>query len=115
MTSPKAAGQRYIAVADHTHQMAAIARMLVDNLPKAETRSVPTMTVPALGVRIFSIFDSGAKMILPDVGKAFDFTNAKAVTELGWRPRSSQDAVLAAAESLKQLGQLKNAKPAQVK
>jgi hypothetical protein len=48
------------------------------------------------------------KLILPELGKKKNGTNEKARRMLGWAPRSSEEAIVATAESLVQLGLLKD-------
>jgi hypothetical protein len=45
---------------------------------------------------------------VPELGKMKNGTNAKAKRMLAWAPRSSEDAIVATAESLLQLGLLKS-------
>ena len=51
--------------------------------------------------------DPAVQQILPELGKARDATNAKAVRVLGWKPRSNEDTILATAEGLIRLGLVK--------
>jgi hypothetical protein len=45
---------------------------------------------------------------VPELGKQKNGTNAKARGLLGWKPRSSEEAIVASAESLMRLGLLKD-------
>ena len=63
-------------------------------------------------VRLASLRDPAVKQILPELGKKKNATNEKARRMLGWAPRSNEEAIVAAAESLVQLGLLKNGKAA---
>ena len=58
------------------------------------------------------VFDSHAMpwedRFIPELGKKKSCTNAKAKRMLGWSPRSNEECVVATAESLVQLGLLKN-------
>jgi hypothetical protein len=48
------------------------------------------------------------KQLIPELGKRRNGTNAKARGLLGWKPRTSEDAIVACAESLIRLGLLKD-------
>jgi hypothetical protein len=75
---------------------------------------VPTRLLPNFVVRIASMLDPAVKQIVPELGKTKNATNEKARRMLGWAPRSSEEAIVASAESLVRLGLLKDsARPAQ--
>jgi len=61
-------------------------------------------------VHLVSMFDPAVALIIPELGKYKTATNEKARTVLGWEPRSSEDAIVATAESLLRLGLLKGSK-----
>lgn len=82
MTEPSAAGERYIAVAGEPLSMTNVAALLRQNLGASAAR-VPTAEAA------FS----------PDTRRP-RASNAKARQSLGWSPRSSEDAILASADSL---------------
>jgi dihydroflavonol-4-reductase len=69
---------------------------------------VPTRQLPDWLVRIASMLDPTVKQILPELGKRKNATNEKARRLLGWSPRSSEDSIVATAESLVRLGLLKD-------
>ena len=50
------------------------------------------------------------KMLAPELGKIKNASNEKSRRVLGWAPRSTEEAVLATAESLIRLGLLKGSK-----
>jgi hypothetical protein len=52
--------------------------------------------------------DSAVKVILPELGKIKNATNEKARRMLGWAPRTNEQSIVAAAESLVRLGLLKD-------
>jgi hypothetical protein len=68
---------------------------------------VPTREAPNWLLHVGALFDSSIKGILPELGKRKNATNEKAKSVLGWVPRSNDEAVVAAAESLVRLGLLK--------
>jgi hypothetical protein len=64
--------------------------------------------VPNWLVRAAVLFDPAVKQVLPELGKAKNGSGEKAKRLLGWAPRSREDAIVAAAESLLRLGLLKD-------
>jgi nucleoside-diphosphate-sugar epimerase len=106
MIDPRAKGERFLAVAGDFLSMHDIAVVLKKRMGTA-ARRVPTWQLPNWMVRVAALRDPGAKQILPDLGKRKNATSAKASRVLGWTPRSSEDAIVATAESLVRLGLLK--------
>jgi dihydroflavonol-4-reductase len=51
-------------------------------------------------VRLASLVDPSVGQIVPELGKYKNATSEKARRLLGWNPRSTEDAIVAAAESL---------------
>ena len=74
----------------------------------ASAKRVPTRQLPDWLVRVAAIRDPAVKQILPELGKMKNATNEKARRMLGWAPRSSEEAIVATAESLMRLGLLKH-------
>jgi nucleoside-diphosphate-sugar epimerase len=107
MTDPAAAGERFLAVAGDFMSVLQIARVLKERMGAA-ARRVPARELPNFVVRLASLFDPAVKLILPELGKPKNATNAKARRLLGWSPRSSEEALVATAESLARLGLLKD-------
>jgi nucleoside-diphosphate-sugar epimerase len=106
MTDPVANGQRYLACAGDFMLFVEIARTLKERLGAA-ARRVPARELPDLLVRLVALVDPVARQIVPELGKFKNATSAKAQQQLGWMPRSREDAVVATAESLVQLGLVK--------
>jgi dihydroflavonol-4-reductase len=77
----------------------------------AAARRVPTWQLPNWLVRLAAIRDPAVRQILPELGKVKNATNEKAKRLLGWTPRSSEEALVATAESLMRLGLLKDSVP----
>ena len=71
-------------------------------------KRVPTRELPNWIVRLAALRDPAVKLILPELGKRKNATNEKAKRMLGWTPRSNEESVIATAESLVQLGLLKD-------
>ena len=107
MTHPSAQGERFLAVAGDSISMLDIAQVLKRRMGDSAKR-VPTRELPNWLVRIAAMRDPSLKVILPQLGKIKNATNEKARRLLGWNPRSTEDSIVATAESLVRLGLLKN-------
>jgi nucleoside-diphosphate-sugar epimerase len=102
MTHPAAKGERFLAVAGDFMLIHAIALVLKQKMGEAG-KKVPTRQLPNWLVRIAALADPAVKQILPELGKLKNGSNDKARRVLGWAPRSSEEAIVATAESLLQL------------
>jgi nucleoside-diphosphate-sugar epimerase len=112
MTHLAARGERFLAVAGDFISIREIAMVLKARLGAA-ARRVPTREVPNWMVRLAVLLDPAVKQVLPELGKVKNGSGEKARRLLGWSPRSREDAIVAAAESLMRFGLLKdNAKKA---
>jgi nucleoside-diphosphate-sugar epimerase len=107
MTNPAAKGERFLAVAGDFVSMLDIAKVLKSRMGAA-AKKVPTRVLPNWLVRIAAMRDPAVKQILPELGKTRNATNEKAKRMLGWMPRSNEESIVAAAESLVRLGLLKD-------
>lgn len=103
MTSPAAAGERFLAIAPRSMTVQEIAITLKRKLPELSKRT-PTRVLPNFLIRIVALFDPATASVIPQLGKFKDATNIKAKELLGWEPRSREDAIVATAESLVKLG-----------
>ena len=106
MTSPAAKSERFLATAEDFISMVEVAKVLKSRLGPAAKR-VPTRELPNWVVRLAAFRDPAVRLILPELGKVKNATNEKAKRLLGWKPRSNEEAILATAESMMQLGLLK--------
>jgi nucleoside-diphosphate-sugar epimerase len=106
MTDPAARGERFLAIGGDFVSMREIAQMLKEGAGDI-ARKVPTRALPSWLMRVVGLFDSQVKGILPELGKRKNASNEKARRLLGWAPRSPEEAVLATARSLSELGLLK--------
>ena len=106
MTHPEAAGERFLAVAGDFLSLRDIALVLKSRLGDA-ARRVPTRELPDWLLRVVALVDKSVGQIVPELGKHKNATSEKARRVLGWSPRSAEDALVATAESLAQLGLLK--------
>ena len=106
MTDPAAKGERFLAVAGDFLSILDIATILKRRLGAAAKR-VPTRQLPNWLVRLAALRDPVVKQITPELGIVKNATGEKARRVLGWNPRSSEEAIVATAESLVRLGLLK--------
>lgn len=98
MLAPAARGQRYIG-AGAFYWMADIARILRERVPQIAKR-VPKRSLPNWLVRLSAIVDPVVRDRLFELDKLRPVSADKARAELGWSPRSNDDAIVATAESL---------------
>ena len=104
MTDPAAAGQRFVAVAGRFLSMQEIARVLQTRMGSAASR-VSTRVLPNWTVRLTALFNATARLAAtPELGRRKNASSAKARDLLGWSPRPPDEAIVAAAESLVELG-----------
>jgi nucleoside-diphosphate-sugar epimerase len=106
MTSPAAKGERFLATAGDFISVAGIAKILKNRMGAAAER-VPTRQLPNWLVRLAALRDPAVKLILPELGRRKNATSEKARRVLGWAPRSTEEAIVATAESLLRLHLLK--------
>ena len=106
MVDPAAAGERFLAVSGDFMSIVQMARVLKARLGSA-ARRVPTIQLPNWLIRLAALRDPAIRQILPELGKRKNATSIKARSVLGWAPRSNDDAITATAESLLNLGLLK--------
>jgi nucleoside-diphosphate-sugar epimerase len=108
MANPAAKGDRFLAVAGESMTIQQIAYTLRSYMGKAAER-VPTRILPDWILRCIALFDSSVAELVPQLGMVKNCTNEKSRSVLGWSPRSNEDAIIATAESLMQLGLLHKA------
>jgi len=111
MTDPAAKGERFLAAGGDTMAIRDMA-VAVKRRLGAAAANIPTRELPDWLVRIGALFDPTLKNSIGELGKRKHIGNAKAKRMLGWSPRSNEDALVATAESLIQLGLVKPAKAA---
>jgi dihydroflavonol-4-reductase len=98
MTSPEAAGQRFIAAGEFLW-MSEIAAELRAGLGGIASK-VPTRTLPNIAVRLFARFDPGVRAVAPYLGHKHLHTADKARRVLGWQLRPAAETVIDCARSL---------------
>ena len=107
MTNPAAKGERFLAVAGDFMSLLDVAKVLKRRMG-AFAKRVPSWQLPNWVVRLAAMRDPAVGQILPELGKVKNATNEKAKRVLGWAPRSNEESIVAAAESLVRLGLLKS-------
>ena len=101
MINPAAKGQRFLAIAGDILTLPQVAQLLKDKLGDA-AKKVTTRTLPNWMVRISALFNPVARNLVPMLSRYRNASNQKAKNLLGWKPRSNEEAILAAAKSLLQ-------------
>jgi len=105
MTHYAAAGERFIAAAGESVWLVEIAKILKARLGDAAAK-VKAKELPNTLLRIAALKDPAVKAMIPLLGRIMNATSAKAISTLGWSPRSTEEAVIATAESLIRLNLL---------
>jgi dihydroflavonol-4-reductase len=106
MTHPDAAGERFLAVAGKAMSIPQMADVLRRNLSPAGAK-ITSRRVPSWLVRIMALFNPMAREAAPRLGIQSNASNDKARRMLGWQPRGNDEAILATAKSLIDLGLVK--------
>lgn len=106
MTHPRAGGQRYIAVSGPALSLHDVAVILRKQLG-ADARRVPRFQFPDGLVRLLARISPAMRGMVPQLGIVRNATSEKARKELGWSPRSANEAIIASGESLVRLGMIK--------
>lgn len=103
MLDPAANGERFLATSGDSLWLVDIAKLLKQRLGSAGNR-ISTRVLPDLLIRTMALANPAMKGIVPILGVRLDASSEKAQRVLGWTPRSREEAILATAESLLQLG-----------
>jgi len=106
MVAPEAKGERFIAVSGETMSILDIGKVLQRELG-VKARRVPRLQAPDWLVRLAARRIALLQAVVPMLGRVRHYTNVKAMSVLGWQPRSNDKAILATAESLIRLGLVK--------
>ena len=107
MTSPAAAGQRFLATAGESLWLVDIAKVLRRRMGAAASK-VSTRVLPNWLVRLVARGNPAMQNMVPLLSVNLNATAEKARRMLGWSPRSSEEAIVAAAQSLIRLGLLRD-------
>lgn len=106
MTSPKAAGERFLATTGETLSMLEVANILREAFPDYASK-LPTKKIPNAVLKAAAVADPNLRMLASLTGKYAGTSNQKAKELLGWQPRSAQEAIIATAQSMIDLGIVK--------
>ena len=98
MTSPHAAGQRFIAFSNFIW-MKEIVAILKEAYPNYK-KKLPKFGLPNFLMRLFSLFDPEIRSVIHELGIERSYTSDFAQKTLGWQPRSGKEALKATADSL---------------
>ncbi len=102
MTQAAAKGERFLAVAGDCMSLLDMAKVLKRRMGTA-AKKVPTFQMPNWLVRLVALRNPLARSIVSELGRVKNASNEKAKRVLGWTPRSNEEAIVAAAESLVRL------------
>lgn len=105
MTNPAARGERFLAIAGDSLWMGDVAKVLQRRMGAAASK-VSAWELPNWMVRLAARRNPSLKGVATLLGRNMNATSEKAIRLLGWAPRSSEDAIVATAESLVRLGLL---------
>jgi dihydroflavonol-4-reductase len=103
MTHPKAAGERFLAVAGPPMTFAELASLLRAHLGPLGAK-LPTRAISPGMVRLLAVFIPRLRELVPQLGQPKGASHEKATKVLGWKPIPVEDAVTASADSLVKLG-----------
>lgn len=106
MTSPKAAGERFLATTGETLSMLDVANILREAFP-AYAAKLPTKKIPNAILKAAAVADPKLRMVASLTGKYAGTSNQKAKDLLGWNPRPAREAIIATAQSMIDLGIVK--------
>lgn len=99
MTHANAKGERFLATAGESLWLIEVAKVLRRRMG-ASARKVPAWELPNWLVRLAARRNPELRGIATLLGRTMNATSEKAVRLLGWKPRSSEEAIVATAESL---------------
>lgn len=99
MTDPAASGERFLATAGQSVWLVDVAEILKRRMGKA-AEHIKVKELPNWLLRIAAWRNPAVKVLVPMLGKLMNTTNEKAVRLLNWKPRSTEEAIVATAESL---------------
>ena len=107
MTHTAAKGERFLAVAGESLWLSEVAGVLRRRMGAAASK-VSTRELPNWLVRLAARRNPGLRGIATLLGRNMNATSEKAIRLLGWAPRSSEEAIVATAESLVRLDLLRH-------
>jgi nucleoside-diphosphate-sugar epimerase len=99
MTAPGAAGHRFLVAGGPSIPLKQIGAVLRDRLGDAAKR-VPSRSIPDVVVRIGALFSAEFRPIVPDLGYVKKVSTDRARSVLDFQPRSPEEAIVAAGQSM---------------
>jgi nucleoside-diphosphate-sugar epimerase len=108
MRDPAAKGERFLATAGESLWLIEVAKVLRRRMG-ASARNAPTWELPNWLVRLWARRNPSLRGMATLLGRNMNATSEKATRLLGWRPRSSEEAIVATAQSLIRLGLINSA------
>jgi nucleoside-diphosphate-sugar epimerase len=107
METEEAAGQRFLISSGPVTSLSEIGRTLKTALGESAKR-VPSRVIPNSLVRIGARSNPQLRATVPDLDYKKQLSNEKARRMLGWTPRDSKDAIIAAGKSMVAKGLVKD-------
>ncbi len=102
MTTPEAAGQRFICVSDSFWMKDAA--LILHEAYSSSGYKVKTNVFPSWMVRLVAIFSKNARATVDALDQELQVDNAKIKKVLNWQPRKLKEMLLSMAESMIELG-----------
>lgn len=99
MTTPEAAGQRFLVSSGPSIPMKEIGTILREHLGEAAQR-VPTRSIPNVVVRLGALFSQELRQTAPDLDYIRRPSSDKALRVLGWTAGRPEEAIIAAGKSM---------------
>jgi dihydroflavonol-4-reductase len=96
MTTPGAAGKRFIACSAEPIEMATLAGVLRN----AGYKRVPSLKAPTILLKLMGLIDPEAKGMLPFIGKKVVLDNSDTLTVLNWIPSPMPQAFIEMASAI---------------
>jgi nucleoside-diphosphate-sugar epimerase len=103
METVDAAGQRFLISSGPVMSLSDIGKTLREHLGEA-AKKVPTRKIPDVAVKLGARANPQLRAAVPDLGYRKQLTSDKARRVLGWSPRESREAIVAAGESMVRKG-----------
>jgi len=98
MTTPEAAGMRFICTIEDA-RIQDVALILKKHFANRGYK-VPTRKLPNIIVRFSALFDKTLRLVVKDLGKHAEISNARIKEVLSWKPHTLEEMVVAMAESM---------------
>lgn len=111
MTTPTAGGERFLATGGDAVWLTDIARVFRDHLGDAGRR-VPLHAMPDTVLRALALVSPFVRPMTHDLGVMKHLDNTKSREMLGWRPRTTEETLIATGESLLRYGLIAHLDPA---